>query len=107
MLTPFFQVGDWVQAVVDGVVKAEGRVRRLREGGHWEYELESRPNVWFARTVGGPKRGGGVALSRAAAGLFGQLTVSDRGGKPPGPAVPSGTESQRYPECRGRNRPPW
>lgn len=48
---PFFQVGDWVQAVVGGVVKAEGRVRRLREGRHWEYELESRPHVWFAREL--------------------------------------------------------
>ena len=48
---PFFQVGARVQAVVAGEVKAEGRVRRLRETSHWEYELESRPNVWFAREL--------------------------------------------------------
>ena len=40
-----------MQAVVAGEVKAEGRVRRLRETSHWEYELESRPNVWFAREL--------------------------------------------------------
>ena len=48
---PFFQVGDWVQAVVNGKVKAEGYVRRLRETSHWEYELDSQPNVWFARDL--------------------------------------------------------
>ena len=48
---PFFQVGDRVRAVVGGQVKAVGRVARLRETGHWEYELDSLPNVWFARAL--------------------------------------------------------
>jgi hypothetical protein len=47
---PFFQVGDEVQAVVDDQVKSTGRVSRIRETTHWEYEIDSRPNVWFARS---------------------------------------------------------
>ena len=38
---PYFQVGDWVQAVVNGKVKAEGHMRRLRETSYWEYDLNS------------------------------------------------------------------
>ena len=44
-------MGDWVQAIVNGKVKAEGHVRRLRETSHWEYELDSLRNVWFARDL--------------------------------------------------------
>ncbi|MBK8904479.1 MAG: hypothetical protein IPM53_25095 [Anaerolineaceae bacterium] len=47
---PFFQVGDEVQAVVDNEVKSSGRVSRVRETTHWEYEIDSQPNVWFARS---------------------------------------------------------
>lgn len=47
---PFLQVGDAAKAVVGGEKKAEGRVTRLRETTHWEYELDSQPNVWFARS---------------------------------------------------------
>jgi hypothetical protein len=32
-------------------VKAVGRVARLRETTHWEYELDTLPNVWFARPL--------------------------------------------------------
>ncbi len=48
---PFFQVGDRVRAFVGGQVKAVGRVARLRETRHWEYELDTLPNVWFARAL--------------------------------------------------------
>jgi hypothetical protein len=48
---PFFQVGDPVKATVRGEVKAVGRVARLRETTHWEYELDTLPNVWFARPL--------------------------------------------------------
>lgn len=48
---PFFQVGDKVRAVVKGRVIAEGKVQRYRETDHWEYELDTRPNVWFARSL--------------------------------------------------------
>lgn len=44
-------MGDRVRAVVGGQVKAVGRVARLRETGHWEYALDSLPNVWFARAL--------------------------------------------------------
>ena len=47
---PFFQVGDEVQAIVDTEVKSSGRVSRIRETTHWEYEIDSKPNVWFARS---------------------------------------------------------
>ncbi|MCC6602762.1 MAG: hypothetical protein IT327_06105 [Anaerolineae bacterium] len=47
---PFYQVGDEVQAVVDDQVKSTGRVSRIRETTHWEYEIDSQPNVWFARS---------------------------------------------------------
>jgi hypothetical protein len=53
---PFFQVGDRVRAVVGGQVKAVGRVARLRETRHWEYELDSMLNVWFARALLMPDR---------------------------------------------------
>jgi hypothetical protein len=48
---PFFQLGDWVQAVVKGRVIAVGRVKRYRENEHWEYELDAKPNMWFARSL--------------------------------------------------------
>ncbi|MFZ1397861.1 MAG: hypothetical protein WAS33_13225 [Candidatus Promineifilaceae bacterium] len=48
---PFLQVGDAATAVVGGEKKGEGRVTRLRETAHWEYELDSQPNVWFARSL--------------------------------------------------------
>jgi hypothetical protein len=48
---PFFQVGDPIKATVRGQVKAVGRVARLRETTHWEYELGTLPNVWFARPL--------------------------------------------------------
>jgi hypothetical protein len=48
---PFFQVGDRVKGIVKGEVKGRGRVTRLRETTHWEYELDARPNVWFAREL--------------------------------------------------------
>jgi hypothetical protein len=53
---PFSQVGDRVRAVVVGQVKAVGRVARLRETRHWEYELDTMPNVWFARLLLEPDR---------------------------------------------------
>ena len=51
---PFFQVGDSVRAVIKGVTKAVGQVTRLRETTHWEYELDTRPGVWFARQLLSP-----------------------------------------------------
>jgi hypothetical protein len=48
---PFFLVGDRVKAVVKGEVKAVGRVSGLRETRHWEYEIDTKPNVWFARSL--------------------------------------------------------
>jgi hypothetical protein len=45
---PFFQVGDPVKAIVRGEVKAVGLVR---ETTHWEYELDTLPDVWFARPL--------------------------------------------------------
>jgi hypothetical protein len=48
---PFFQVGDNAKAVIGGQVIAKGRVTRLRETTHWEYELDSQTNVWFARSL--------------------------------------------------------
>lgn len=45
---PFLQVGDMATAVIHGETKAKGRVTRLRETAHWEYELDSQPNVWYA-----------------------------------------------------------
>ena len=47
---PFYQVGDEVQAVVGDEAKAVGRVSRIRETTHWEYEIDNQPNVWFARS---------------------------------------------------------
>lgn len=47
----FYQVGDRVRAVVNGQIKAAGLVARLRETTHWEYELDTRPGVWFARPL--------------------------------------------------------
>jgi hypothetical protein len=48
---PFFEPGDMAQVEIDGEVKAAGRINRLRETTHWEYELDTRPNVWFAREL--------------------------------------------------------
>ena len=48
---PFFQVEDRVQAVIKGRVVATGRVQRYRETEYWEYELDTKPNVWFARSL--------------------------------------------------------
>jgi hypothetical protein len=39
------------QVEIGGEVKAVGRISRLRETTHWEYELDTRPNVWFAREL--------------------------------------------------------
>lgn len=36
---PFFQVGDRVRTVVSRQVKTVRRLARLRETGHWEYEM--------------------------------------------------------------------
>jgi hypothetical protein len=49
-----FNAGDRVTAVVNGVVVAEGQIRRFREnkeGNYWEYELESKPHIWFAKNL--------------------------------------------------------
>ncbi|MCB8987872.1 MAG: hypothetical protein H6661_09010 [Ardenticatenaceae bacterium] len=47
----YFRRGEQVEAVFDGEVVARGRIRRLRERGHWEFELDSHPFTWFARSL--------------------------------------------------------
>jgi len=50
-------VGDKVTAVVNGVVGAEGNIRRFHESKdtlYWEYELDTMPHTWFARNLLSP-----------------------------------------------------
>jgi len=47
----YFHVGDAVEAVIGDEVVARGHIRRFREREHGEFELDSRPHTWFARTL--------------------------------------------------------
>jgi hypothetical protein len=44
----FFQIGDAVVAQRGDQILAQGKLVQYRENEHWEFQLDTKPNVWFA-----------------------------------------------------------